>query len=77
MKSFNLKNVQIVIITFNEFKIRSKKKFFFTLNIKTRIKANLKLKKHIKNHVKYIFLRMSKIMIEINRDSRDYSFDEM
>jgi hypothetical protein len=77
MKSFDTKDVQVVIITFNEFNARSKKKFFLTLNMKTRIKTNLKLKKHIKNHVKYNSLRMSKIMIKTDRDSRNYSFDEM
>jgi hypothetical protein len=77
MKSFDTKDVQAVIITFSELNARSKKKFFLTLNMKTRIKTNLKLKKHIKNHVKYNSLRMSEIMIETDRDSRDYSFDEM
>jgi hypothetical protein len=65
------------LTVFIESKIRSKKKFFLTLNMKTRIKVNLKLKKHIKKHVKFHFLRMSNIMIETNRDSRDYFLDEM
>ncbi len=77
MKQRDLKNVLIVIIIFIESKIHSKKRFFLTLNIKTRIKVNLKLKKHIQKHVKFHFLRMSNIMIETNRNSRDYFFDEM
>jgi hypothetical protein len=77
MKQRDSKNVLIVIIVFIESKIRSKKRFFLTLNMKTRIKVNLKLKKHIQKHVKFHFLRMLNIMIETNRDSRNYSFDEM
>jgi hypothetical protein len=77
MRSFDTKDVQAVIITFSGLNARSKKKFFLTLDMKTRIKANLELKKHIENHVKYNSLRMSEIMTEADRDPRDYSLGEM
>ncbi len=77
MRSPDTKDVQAVTTTFSGPNARPKKKFFLTLDMETRTKANLELKKHIENHVEYNSLRMPEIMTEADRDPRDYPLGEM
>ncbi len=77
MRFSKIKNDTKTMNAFKQINARSSKTFLLKLNRETRSKTNLNLTKHIKNHIKFNSLRLSKIITKANRDSRKYLLDEM
>jgi hypothetical protein len=77
MRFSKIKDDTKTMNAFRQINARSFKTFLLKLNRKTRSKTNLNLTKHIKNHIKFNSLRLSKIIIKTNRDSREYFLNEM
>jgi hypothetical protein len=77
MRFNKIKNDTKTMNVFTQINARFFKIFLLKLNRETRNKINLNLTKHIKNHIKFNSLRLSKIITKANRDSREYSLNEM